>query len=62
MKQLSIILLTTICIWIIIPKDKTPQPTKNDCIAYWTQRTSSWNNKPSAETIQFDSNFCGDVK
>lgn len=36
--------------------------THDDCVAYWTQRTASWNNAPSAQDISNNPVFCGDVQ
>lgn len=36
--------------------------THDDCVAYWSQRTASWNNAPSAQDISNNPVFCGDVQ
>lgn len=40
----------------------TEAPTRADCIAYWTRRTSTWDNPPSPDTIATDPVYCGNIK
>lgn len=35
--------------------------THDECVAYWTNRTASWDNVPSIAAINNDAVFCGDV-
>ncbi len=35
--------------------------THADCVAYWTERTATWDNTPCLGQIHNDSAFCGEV-
>ena len=37
-------------------------PTHVDCVAYWMQRTATWDNAPCSGQINNDSAYCGEVR
>lgn len=36
--------------------------THADCVAYWTERTTTWDNPPPAGQIHNDDLYCGNVR
>jgi len=40
--------------------DATPA-THADCVAYWTQRTATWDTAPSLSQINNDDLYCGNI-
>ena len=35
------------------------ESSKNDCVDYWVNRTSDWQNRPSLEEIETSDFYCG---
>lgn len=63
MKTIILSLIGIIAIMTIAgPIMGTPKsPTHQECIKYWEERTSGWNNTPTLDTIHTSSAYCGDV-
>lgn len=55
-------IIAVVAIIAINPLLGTPStPTHEECVAYWTTRTASWNNAPSMDTIHNSASYCGDI-
>lgn len=35
--------------------------THSDCVAYWLDRTATWDNAPALDTIHTSASYCGDI-
>ena len=56
---IGIIISAVICVFSIHSDNSAP--TKSECVGYWTNRVSTWNNPPTQIQIEEDNNYCGGI-